>query len=92
MYKLMAILSTTLLFSGCQTIQTDANKAMMETKRQLRIKPSDYNDGTEDLDEDWSFVGEQGRGDMPKEKESDGLTNFLESEKARSINRNLGIY
>lgn len=41
--------------------------------------------------DDYDFVGEEGRGDRPREKESDGLSKWIESPQARSINRNLGI-
>ena len=73
-------------------LEEEAENATMETKRQFRIKPNDYEDGTEELDEDWSYVGEQGRAGMERERDSDRvLRKYLMSEKARAIESNLGI-
>ncbi|MEZ6047023.1 MAG: hypothetical protein R3C11_15865 [Planctomycetaceae bacterium] len=80
------------LCSGCSMVQEDTETALMETKRSLKVKPGDYGDGTEDLDEDWSFVGKEGRAGMPVERDNDRfLRKWTMSEKARDIEANLGI-
>lgn len=40
--------------------------------------------------DDWKIVGEEGRGELPREKETDGMTPFLQSPQARAIEKNLG--
>jgi len=50
-----------------------------------------YQDDAARYRDDYDFVGDEGRGDRPREKESDGLSKWVESPQARSINRNLGI-
>ena len=57
----------------------------------FRPDPNDYRDTSEESNDQWAFVGIEGRGDRPLEKENDPFKPFLMSEKARSIERNLGI-
>lgn len=40
--------------------------------------------------DDWKNVGSEGRGEMPREQESDKLTPLLQSPQARAIEKNLG--
>ncbi len=40
--------------------------------------------------DDYKIVGEEGRAEMPREKETDGLTPLLQSPQARAIEKNLG--
>lgn len=61
---------------GCQAIRDLHNK---QAKAQ-----DDYHD-------DYKIAGEEGRAELPREKETDGLTPWLESPEARAINKNLGI-
>ena len=79
--------------AGCGIMQ--AGKQITQASfRQFSPKTSDYadptNDGSDSADE-WDFVGSEGRGDLPRDKESDGLTKWISSPKARSIERNLGV-
>jgi len=49
---------------------------------------SDVDDGQ--LQDEWSVAGREGRGETKLDREADGLTPFLSSDKARRIARNLG--
>lgn len=64
-----------------------------ESLRALRMRPSDYRDLTEEEDHEWDFVGTEARGNQPRETDPDPpwLRNLLTSEKARAIERNLGV-
>jgi hypothetical protein len=78
--------------TGCGIIQAgkDITRAGF---RQFTPKTSDYADATDygqEEPDEWEFVGSEGRGGMQREKESDGLTKWISSPKARSIERNLG--
>ncbi|MDB5385715.1 MAG: hypothetical protein JWM11_1361 [Planctomycetaceae bacterium] len=41
--------------------------------------------------DEYKVAGDEGRADLPREKESDGLTPWMQSSKARAIEKNLGI-
>ena len=41
--------------------------------------------------DDWKTAGTEGRGEMPREKETDKLTPLLQSPQARAIEKNLGF-
>lgn len=41
--------------------------------------------------DDWKIVGEEGRGELPRAKETDKLTPLLQSPEARAIEKNLGF-
>lgn len=78
--------------TGCGIMQAgkDITRAGF---RQFSPKTADYADPTEygeSEPDEWEFVGTEGRNGMQREKESDGLTKWLSSPKARSIERNLG--
>lgn len=82
----------TLSLTGCGIIQAgkDITRAGF---RQFSPKTKDYADPTEygqEEPDEWEFVGTEARGGLAREKESDGLTQWLSSPKARSIERNLG--
>ena len=67
-------------------------QAMVRTGRMFRPKPYDESQIPAAEEDEWSFVGDVGRGDQPREKDPDGwLRNLVMSEEARSIERNLGI-
>lgn len=93
MKRILVCVAVLGLLSGCAMMREGADEAYSETTRTMKMKSGGYGDGTEELDEDWTFVGEEGRADMEKEKEPDRMWwNFVMSEKARSIERNVGIY
>lgn len=54
-------------------------------------KAHDYQaNGLKEYHDDWKIVGEEGRGELPREKETDWLTPFVESPQRRAIDKNLG--
>jgi len=87
----LLICSLSFLQTGCAVV--DAGKQFAEFNRNaLKLRPTDYEDPTEDSAEEWAQVGQDGRGHQKKEKEIDRWWwNLVMSEKARSIERNLGF-
>jgi hypothetical protein len=84
---LLACWSTT----GCMLVEsmTDATK---QTWRQMRPKPDDEDPSAEAEDEDWKFVGKETRQHHARERDPDQwFKKYIMSEKANSIERNLGI-
>lgn len=78
--------------SGCALM--DATKEFgRQTKRTFTFRPGDYRDLTEEETNDWTeSVGKEGRGNQPLEKDPDPwFANLFMSEKARSIERNVGF-
>jgi hypothetical protein len=47
-------------------------------------------DAISEYHDDWKSAGTEGRGEMPREKETDKLTPLLQSPQARAIEKNLG--
>lgn len=95
-WQTLALVACLLVTSpGCGLFQIgqDITKASW---RQFRPKTNDYADPINDPNsaeyhDEWESVGSEGRGDQAYEKESDGLTKWISSPKARSIERNLGV-
>jgi hypothetical protein len=63
-------------FSGCSTFKDYYN--------QRSNALNEYHD-------DYKVAGEEGRAEMVRQKETDGLTPLLQSPEARAIEKNLGI-
>lgn len=64
----------------------------METARMFKPRPHDGPLEIEDADDEWGFVGKEGRADMDRERDPDRWwQNLIMSEEARHIERNLGI-
>jgi len=57
---------------------------MSEAERTNAYNPKDYHD-------EFDVVGKEGRGHQEMEHESDAFTKWIQSPKARNIERNLGI-
>ena len=76
--------------SGCALVQP-AQTFTRSSWRAFRPKPNDYRDVTDESEDQWAFVGEEARGTRPVEHDPDPFKKFLMSEKARSIERNLGV-
>lgn len=57
--------------------------AMRNVYKQQEEAQTEYHD-------DWKTAGAEGRGEMPREKETDKLTPLLQSPQARAIEKNLG--
>ena len=77
--------------SGCVVI--DSAKDMGRyTKQMFTFRPSDYRDATDEPQDDWEFVGDEGRGNQPVQRDPDQWwRKWFMTEKARSIERNLGF-
>lgn len=63
------------------------------TKRVFQFRGTDYVDPTEEEVDYWiTDAGDEARGDQPRERDPDQWwKNYVMSEKARSIERNVGI-
>jgi hypothetical protein len=67
-------------------------QAMTRTGRMFRPRPFDEQSEPEEVEDDWGFVGEEGRAGQPRERDPDRWwQNLVMSPEARSIERNLGI-
>ncbi|WP_298864882.1 hypothetical protein [uncultured Gimesia sp.] len=86
-------LSPALLFtSGCASIIDPISELNRETLRVFKPKPFDSDWSGEDEIDQWSSVGDEARGDRPKESDPDPWwQQYIMSSKARNIERNLGI-
>lgn len=75
---------------GC-TLQDHAANAIHDAKKMTTPKTTDRRDFTEDVEEDWGFVGDEGRKNQTKEIDPDQWwRRYVMSEKARQIEENLG--
>ncbi|QDU10441.1 hypothetical protein [Gimesia aquarii] len=82
------------LSSGCTSMMDSIADANQQTWRALKPKAfdSDWSSGGEEEIDQWGFVGEEARGDRPKESDPDPWwQKYVMSSKARNIERNLGI-
>lgn len=77
------------LSSGCGLLEWGRDTARVFTPRGTDYDKDDIYDSR--AVDDWSSVGREGRGDSPIDKESDGLTPYLSSDKARRIARNVNV-
>ena len=86
----------------CVGCMGQAGCALMDGTREMtkgmynvfRPKPGNY--GEDILPEDdhqdaWDSVGKEGRAGKARQKESDGLSKYLQSPQARDIERSVGI-
>ncbi len=77
--------------SGGCALQDHAANAIHDAKKMTTPKPTDRRDFTEDVEEDWSFVGDEGRKGQAKDIDPDQWwRDYVMSEKARQIEANLG--
>ena len=80
----------TLLATGCHLLEHPKN-ASRRFGRMFTPKPFDGEVADDDHGE-WNFVGDEGRADYAREQDPDPwFGKYLMSDKARSIERNLGI-
>ena len=85
------LVSTLVLSSGCVLMES-AQEMSRQTLRVFKFRPSDYRDLAEEEDNEWDFVGQEGRGNLTRERDPDQWwKKWFMSEKARSIERNVGI-
>ncbi len=88
----VAILAAMALSSvGCN-IMPAGKDAFRKTTRMFTPRTSDYDDGSDDSGKEWDFVGNEGRAEQVREQDPDPwFKDIFMSEKANSIERNLGI-
>lgn len=77
--------------TGCHLVEHPKSAARRMT-RMFTPRPDDWDSEVNEDVEEWDFVGEEGRGDQTRERDPDPwFKKYLMSEKANSIERNLGI-
>ena len=77
--------------SGC-TLVNSTREMTRQSLRMFKPRSSDYRDLTEEEDHEWDWVGDEARGNQTPEKDPDPWwQNWVMSERARSIERNVGI-
>jgi len=77
--------------TGCSMVDASRN-AFQETVRTFRPRPFDGPNRPDDAEDEWGFVGKEGRADMDRERDPDRWwQDLVMSPEARNIERNLGI-
>lgn len=77
--------------TGCSVFNA-SQQAWTKTARMVRPRPFDGPGEPNAPDDEWSFVGDEGRGDQERESDPDPWwQNWVMSDQARAIERNLGI-
>lgn len=77
--------------TGCSMVDS-GQSAMKEFTRSFRPRPFDEPAGLADEEDEWGFVGDEGRAGMDRERDPDRWwQNLIMSPQARQIERNLGI-
>ncbi len=77
--------------SGCSMVESPKSATRRMT-RMFTPNPEDWDSEVNEDDQEWDFVGDEGRGDQSRERDPDPwFKKYLMSEKANSIERNLGI-
>ena len=67
-------------------------EAFSRMRRSLKPKPYDESMVPQDEEDEWGFVGEEGRSGQERERDPDRWwQNLVMSERARQIEHNLGI-
>lgn len=88
---LMGLGMLTVFSSGCSMIE-HPKSAMRRMTRMMTPNPTDFDEQSDEDTGEWDFVGDEGRGDQTRERDPDPwFKKYLMSEKANSIERNLGI-
>ncbi|MCA9083772.1 MAG: hypothetical protein KDA81_06940 [Planctomycetaceae bacterium] len=77
--------------TGCGMF-TPPREAFSQSLRMFRPNPLDGPLEPKDTPDEWGFVGKEARGDQDRERDPDRWwQNWIMSEEARNIERNLGI-
>lgn len=77
--------------TGCTSL-TGPQNAFAKSSRMFKPDTRDYDDGSDEDGHEWDFVGKEGRAGQEREQDPDPwFKQMFMSEKARSIERNLGI-
>ncbi|MFO0976720.1 MAG: hypothetical protein U0996_10005 [Planctomycetaceae bacterium] len=89
--RLVCVLLVALFVSGCSLVESPTS-AMRRVKRTFTPNPHDWDSKASDDKGEWDFVGDEGRGDQPRERDPDQwFKKYLMSDKANAIERNLGF-
>jgi hypothetical protein len=84
------VLAVATTLPGCGLMQT-ARDATRESMQLFRPKPNDYRDMTQESDSEWNTVGDALRSERAIQNNADPFRNSLQTPKARSIERSLGV-
>ncbi len=77
--------------TGCMSL-TGPQNALAKTGRMFKPDTRDYDDGSDEDGREWDFVAKEGRAGQEREVDPDPwFKQMFMSEKANSIERNLGI-
>lgn len=80
-----------LSLAGCSIVESPRS-AMRRMTRTFTPRAVDADDDSEKDDGQWDFVGDEGRAEYDRERDPDPwYGKYIISDKARSIERNLGI-
>jgi len=80
-----------LQLAGCSMVESPRT-AMRRMTRTFTPRPVDPGDDSDKDDGQWDFVGNEGRADCDRDRDPDPwYGKYIVSEKARSIERNLGV-
>jgi hypothetical protein len=75
---------------GCMIVD-EVQEITRQSLKTLKPRASGYRNWNEEEGDGWEFVGKEGRGHQAMQQENDALIKKMQSAKARSIERNLGI-
>jgi len=92
MRRVCQILLAALLLApagGCMVFDS-IRTASRQTWSAFKPKGNDYRMSSDEATGEWDFVGKEGRGNRPLDKQNDPFRNLLTSPKAREIEENLG--
>ena len=88
----LTLLLLTFSLTGCAVIEA-GNEMALFTWKAMKPRPTDYKSPFDDDGSEWDSVGKDGRGDRKKEYDPDPwYQKYIMSEKANSIERNVGIH
>ena len=83
--RAVLMLSAILSVTGCAVLPKGALWKSLSHRHETK------NEEVSEADQRWRFVGTQGRGHRPMEQDRDPISNWLTTDKAKEIDRNLGI-
>lgn len=90
-FRRTILLIPVLFLTGCAMLESGKN-SMLEVTRMARPRPYDNPSENIATEDEWGFVGEEGRNGMPRERDNDRWwKNSIMSQRARDIETSLGI-
>ena len=87
---LCVVLAVGVCGPGCGVMQT-AKQVTRESMKPMKMRPNDYRDTTQEVEDEWTSVGRTASTVRAVEKDDDPFRKMLMSPKAMNIERNLGI-